>query len=70
METKMFGEYNSFLEAAVDFIKESEHALLAEQDEEWITKEIEKTMDYLKAMDPPKTPKRKLPWKTSKDGDM
>ena len=59
METK---EYNSFLEAAADFI--------TEQDEEWITKEIEKTMDYLKGYVDPKTEKRKLPWKTSKDGDI
>ena len=59
METE---EYNSFLEAAADFI--------TEKDEEWIAKEVDKTIDYLKAMEPSKTTKRKLPWKTSKDGDI
>ena len=57
-------EYNSFLEYAADF------DFITEEDEEWITKELYKTVDYLKAMEPPKTAKRNLPWKTSKDGDM
>ena len=60
--SKDYTLYNSFLEAAADFI--------TEQDEEWIAKEVDKTVDYLKAMEPSKTAKRNLPWKTSKDGDI